>query len=437
MRHLILLSAAFIFLVLASSCTPEAPVNNPEWTQYRRDEASSGFQLVRSDIAWRPQWKTYIGGTAYSSPVIGANGTIYIGTTEGRLVALNPNGTTLWSLLVNDRDFVLMSTPAIGADGSIYIISANAFSTPTSTLHKVAASGTLVWNIQLDEATTSSPKIFHDPAGDQVFVSTPGDLFIYDTFGTLLHHEVVPAVCPVVGSTPVSDFFDALVDFFSNIPVEFDTSAKVIGIPNSPYPTIAIVKHPNVTSVTQPIIVVPNLCEVTFYQWTDRGLEFLGRARSDEATGYTSPAVSAGGAAIISRGDGVVLAFGVDANTIPHVNLLWSYDTKEKVKFSAATSLRQVYVASTTKLHVLEETNGAQVVTYSLSGSDEFLTPPVRTADYVYVGSEAGFHTFEWDLTSSVLRGDLIPANYRSPTVAPDGTVYLVAEGNLFAYAAP
>lgn len=43
-------------------------------------------------------WTFNVGGPIVSSPVIDANGRIYVGSANGKLTAINPNGTKVWSL---------------------------------------------------------------------------------------------------------------------------------------------------------------------------------------------------------------------------------------------------------------------------------------------------------------------------------------------------
>jgi outer membrane protein assembly factor BamB len=57
------------------------------------------------------------GGFLVSSPTIGADGTIYIGSEDKYLYAVNPNGTLKWRFLAGDW---IDSSPAIGRDGTIY-----------------------------------------------------------------------------------------------------------------------------------------------------------------------------------------------------------------------------------------------------------------------------------------------------------------------------
>jgi hypothetical protein len=53
-----------------------------------------------------------------SSPAIGADGTIYVGSADGTY-AINPNGTQKWLFPISSWD--RNSSPAIGADGTIYV----------------------------------------------------------------------------------------------------------------------------------------------------------------------------------------------------------------------------------------------------------------------------------------------------------------------------
>ena len=68
-------------------------------------------------------WERTLGGTVTASPAIGADGTIYIGTSIfegewfGRMYAYSPEGQRLWEFRTGDR---IESSAAIAADGTIY-----------------------------------------------------------------------------------------------------------------------------------------------------------------------------------------------------------------------------------------------------------------------------------------------------------------------------
>ena len=54
-----------------------------------------------------------------SSPVIGSDGTVYIGSVDGKLYAINGrSGVKLWEFKTG---FPVFDSPAIGADGTVYV----------------------------------------------------------------------------------------------------------------------------------------------------------------------------------------------------------------------------------------------------------------------------------------------------------------------------
>ena len=53
-----------------------------------------------------------------SSPAIGSDGTIYVGSRDDMFYAINPNGTLKWSYTTGH---IVVSSPAIGSDGTVYV----------------------------------------------------------------------------------------------------------------------------------------------------------------------------------------------------------------------------------------------------------------------------------------------------------------------------
>lgn len=63
-------------------------------------------------------WKAPIGSGSQSSPALGQDGTIYVGTWEGYLIAFTPNGAERWRFKTG---FEIASSPAVGADNTVYV----------------------------------------------------------------------------------------------------------------------------------------------------------------------------------------------------------------------------------------------------------------------------------------------------------------------------
>jgi outer membrane protein assembly factor BamB len=71
-----------------------------------------------------PSWTRQIGLIGYASPILGPNGTIYLGTLGGQLVAINPDGSLLWQkdLKAGHSDSTVTASLAVDSQGAIYVI---------------------------------------------------------------------------------------------------------------------------------------------------------------------------------------------------------------------------------------------------------------------------------------------------------------------------
>ena len=64
-------------------------------------------------------WEFETGGSVVSSPAIGSDGTVYVGSHDTKLYAINGiSGIKLWEFETGDG---VGSSPAIGPDGTLYV----------------------------------------------------------------------------------------------------------------------------------------------------------------------------------------------------------------------------------------------------------------------------------------------------------------------------
>lgn len=102
-----------------------------------------------------------------SSPAIGGDGTIYVGTTDGKLVAVAADGSaTKWTATTNDT---LGSSPAIAADGTVYVGSSD------RKLYAFTKDGSTKWSFETGGAILASPVVGGD---ETIYVgSSDGKLY--------------------------------------------------------------------------------------------------------------------------------------------------------------------------------------------------------------------------------------------------------------------
>ncbi len=101
------------------------------------------------------RWSFTTGGMVRSSPAIGDDGTVYVGSVDSKVYALNGGtGTKKWSFSTGDSVF---SSPAIGADGTVYIGSNDK---KVYALH--GATGAMRWSYATGAAVESSPAVGAD-----------------------------------------------------------------------------------------------------------------------------------------------------------------------------------------------------------------------------------------------------------------------------------
>jgi hypothetical protein len=81
-------------------------------------------------------WKFMTGGAVRSSPAVANDGTIYVGSDDGRLYALQSNGILNWKFPTLGA---VSSSPAIDANGTVYVGSGD------GSPYAINPDGTLKW----------------------------------------------------------------------------------------------------------------------------------------------------------------------------------------------------------------------------------------------------------------------------------------------------
>lgn len=136
--------------------------------------ADDGYFYALNTSDGSVKWKSpYTYGGVRSSPAIGSDGTVYVGTQYGNLWAINPeDGSLKWDYYMT---LSTSSSPAVGTDGTIY------FATCYGHVFAMNEDGTEKWiyggNFDNDGHFYSSPAIGSN--GDMYIGSTKGKLYAF------------------------------------------------------------------------------------------------------------------------------------------------------------------------------------------------------------------------------------------------------------------
>lgn len=129
---------AFAIATVAQLTIAHAQLATSPWPMFHHDLAHTGLSPYNTSANPGTQrWAFATGGFVDSSPTIGVDGTIYVGSYDGNLYAVEPGGTQKWKFATGGM--INFSSPAIGANGTIYVGSSD------HNLYAVNLDGTQKW----------------------------------------------------------------------------------------------------------------------------------------------------------------------------------------------------------------------------------------------------------------------------------------------------
>ncbi|MGA1874463.1 MAG: PQQ-binding-like beta-propeller repeat protein [bacterium] len=174
-----------LFLGLSVKTTGAAGLADSPWPCKGHDARRTGQSHYVGAQTNALKWSFQTEGSILSSPVIGEDGTIYFGSDDGSVYALTPAGTLKWKYqLFSECEFhktqqedKFFSPPCVGANGTIYIGSSD------GNFYNLKPDGTLKWSYQMEDTISSSPVIGTD--GTVYFGSEEGNIYALGPDGSL------------------------------------------------------------------------------------------------------------------------------------------------------------------------------------------------------------------------------------------------------------
>ncbi len=319
-----------------------------------------------------PRWIFTTGANVISSPAVDINGTIFIGSHDEKVYAINADGTLKW--VFEQPTGGVVSSPAIGTDGTIYVGSYDYY------FYAIRPDGTQKWAFRTGGFITSSPAIGSDGT---IYVGSGGygidfKLYAFKPDGT------------------IKWTFDCAVTW----------SSPAIGLDGTVY----------VGSTDGNLYAVnPDGTQ----KWKFTAGDFI----------YASPAIGYDGTIFVGANNGKLFAIN------PNGTKKWEYGTgKSQLNSYFSPTIGPdgtIYVGSEYPDNLLHAVNpdGTQKWTFD-TGEIYLSTPAIDANGTIYVGSRnRNLYAINPDGTQkwSFLTGDYV---HSSPVIGPDGTIYIGSYDN-------
>ena len=133
------------------------------WTERRSAQATPvvvPFPHASAD------WNSSTGGVIFSSAAVDSSGSIYFGSNDNKLYALNADGSSKWTFSSGNW---IDSTPAIGSDGTLYV---GSWDNKVYALN--SSNGTKLWEYETNSFVTASPSLGAD---GRIYVGSKDSIF--------------------------------------------------------------------------------------------------------------------------------------------------------------------------------------------------------------------------------------------------------------------
>ncbi|MHB9035465.1 MAG: outer membrane protein assembly factor BamB family protein [Armatimonadota bacterium] len=144
------------------------------WPKFRCNAANTGASVVSASMTGSVRWQFQTQGYVESSAAIGGDGAAYVGSSDGKLYALNASGGLRWTFQTGG---CIDSSPAIGPYGDVYVGSYD------GGLYCVGWNGVMKWRFATSGMVWSSPNLAED--GSIIFGCQNGHVYALKPDGTL------------------------------------------------------------------------------------------------------------------------------------------------------------------------------------------------------------------------------------------------------------
>jgi hypothetical protein len=388
-----------------------------------------------------------------AGPAVGSDGTLYLGTLQGHVIALHADGSPFWNRQLPSGTQIIAS-PAVGADQSVYVVGVSPvlhdhrggqnLTTYGATLYKFTAGGGAPQgssspfpDLRMSPAATSfGPRFTGEPSVWQF--GADESVMVPAGYPTLVGQDLhVLAFAPSGGLEA-----DVLAARWNSGDVSGDAYEWPIGFtpfvtPPPPYPPL-----PGLGVSRNPQGGTPFVTLADRLQSQIVGFTFCVGASCSPAPGFTerfrtqhaprvllsAPTTLPDLHTAVGSKDGVVFS-GPSATSAPPLTGLGDVFAAPTV----AADGRVILVSVDGSVTVVKD----HAVTSRLSLSSPSVVRAVASRTHVFVATQDGFHTLDATAQSEVLNFPWNGGGIWPPAIGPDGRVYAMASNVLFIFPPP
>ncbi len=420
--------AALLTLSTLTSChgadvaaaAPSVPLaKGSPWPKFRGNAAQTGRTEAKPQPSSAQPWRYATGKGIFSSPVVGADGTIYVGSADRTFYALREDGTLAWKLLTGE---IIDSSGLLDDRGRVY------FGSGDSKLRALdAATGNVVWTMQADDPATNHAfinwfegNVAIGPGGALYVPNDNFNLYAVDRDSGAVSWRFkmpdqtwsLPAVDAASGALYVGN--NNTVALLGANVYQIDPSGESGWQANTPGTNAA---SPMLTTDGGGAMFVGGFDGFVHAYAQKDGAELWSFATRDHV--YSSPAQGLDGAVVQPSTDGTIYALDPKTGAVR-----WTYDVGEPVRSSPAVDGDGTiyFGAGDGRLYAL---NGDGTLRWSMQliadARNDLNSSPALGAHAIYLGGEdGGIFSVPYDWCLGAGKSD---ARCAAPAKAVDGVL--------------
>jgi hypothetical protein len=403
-----------------------------------------------------------------AGPVIAPDGTVYIGTIEGKLIALHADGKPFWSRDITPGQSIIAS-PVISSDGSIFVIgvkierkNAPDARVASATLHHFNSSGAWLNQIafpqhgEVGPAALSPPNIWRSGNAEAIMVPAvyrqkvgySVRLIAFSLTGQVLDDKVVKNHTPETfggSGNPDWSVWACLVPVLGTgpclLPGDYTPPSEGgLLVKTPPAPGVGIFTFAG--GGTPFILMSDHYKDLVGYTFSNQQLTETFRVHNNDGFLRTPPMILPDGhtlifiqrsardnmGAEIPLGSGAIAFAGPNGNKIAPVGL-----GSVQAAPTRMADNRVALVEGFGNVVILKDGKRSS----SMPGAGRSIASAAASRTHIFVAGENGFITYDTNSLAQVRRFDWVGGGLNPPVIGPKGHVYAIASNILFVFPPP